>query len=394
MKKAFLGLLAAAALALGASGTGDIGSLLWAKEILPDVEFQLPPNAEPTHNLSDALKVLGAFKGILSQSTVASAAKEEILKQLRENKPIAFVNGYWVTLVDLSSLYKNSTVRTALLSRFSSAREGNSLLNRVGADLSVNLTLAFTPLDLASTLGIPTQDFLQTIGVDAFQTKVSSSWLTGSKGGKVVLGALIDVAVDIIKAIGRAIVEWIDSWGDEGKDEVTCPDCDPDNDGIPNKEDTDDDGDGRLDEEDTDPYDPEKFACVIITCLSDSYIFGNLFTHEISTMIQTVATNVLRAYQTSGIASLGSVGSRLMPRATLEVAFPPQGQPGGSPIPVEIALDLNQNDLLDDAEILQAIQLWIKGEAVPGTEQTLSDEDMTSLIRLWIAGESLSGTAS
>ncbi len=52
------------------------------------------------------------------------------------------------------------------------------------------------------------------------------------------------------------------------------------------------------------------------------------------------------------------------------------------------ALDENRNRLLDDSEILNAIQMWILGEALPDGE-TISDESILILVQLWITGESI-----
>jgi len=52
------------------------------------------------------------------------------------------------------------------------------------------------------------------------------------------------------------------------------------------------------------------------------------------------------------------------------------------------ALDDNQNRVLDDSEILNAIQMWILGEALPDGE-TISDESILSLVQLWITGASI-----
>ncbi len=41
--------------------------------------------------------------------------------------------------------------------------------------------------------------------------------------------------------------------------------------------------------------------------------------------------------------------------------------------------------LIDDGEIMTAIQLWIKGEVVPGTGRTISDDEIMMLITYWIA---------
>lgn len=53
------------------------------------------------------------------------------------------------------------------------------------------------------------------------------------------------------------------------------------------------------------------------------------------------------------------------------------------------ALDKNQNRVLDDAEILNAIQLWILGEAAAGNT-AISDKIIKSLVQLWIMGETIS----
>jgi len=39
------------------------------------------------------------------------------------------------------------------------------------------------------------------------------------------------------------------------------------------------------------------------------------------------------------------------------------------------------------SEIVRAVELWVAGAPVPGTERTISDEKMLALIRLWATGE-------
>jgi len=53
------------------------------------------------------------------------------------------------------------------------------------------------------------------------------------------------------------------------------------------------------------------------------------------------------------------------------------------------ALDDNQNRVLDDAEILNAIQLWILGEAVNDGD-IITDQSILSLVQVWITGETIS----
>jgi PKD repeat protein len=54
---------------------------------------------------------------------------------------------------------------------------------------------------------------------------------------------------------------------------------------------------------------------------------------------------------------------------------------------IEEALDLNQNHLIDDNEILQAISYWIAGELVPGTDgKIIDDAKILELMDMWIKG--------
>lgn len=53
------------------------------------------------------------------------------------------------------------------------------------------------------------------------------------------------------------------------------------------------------------------------------------------------------------------------------------------------ALDENQNRVLDDAEILNAIQLWILGEAI-NDGGTITDQSILNLVQVWITGETIS----
>lgn len=66
--------------------------------------------------------------------------------------------------------------------------------------------------------------------------------------------------------------------------------------------------------------------------------------------------------------------------------------PGGGPPPpgpgltIEDVIDANKNNLIDDDEILKAIEFWILGSEVPGTGQTITDVKVLALLRLWILG--------
>ena len=53
---------------------------------------------------------------------------------------------------------------------------------------------------------------------------------------------------------------------------------------------------------------------------------------------------------------------------------------------IAVALDVNDNAAIDDAEILTAVRLWISGDIVPGTNLTISDGVILELVELWING--------
>jgi hypothetical protein len=67
----------------------------------------------------------------------------------------------------------------------------------------------------------------------------------------------------------------------------------------------------------------------------------------------------------------------------------PPEPPPSQPKTVEEALDENHNGLIDDPEILVAVNYWVTGHEVPGTDgKTIDDPKMLELIRLWISGQS------
>jgi hypothetical protein len=56
---------------------------------------------------------------------------------------------------------------------------------------------------------------------------------------------------------------------------------------------------------------------------------------------------------------------------------------------IEETLDSNNNKVIDDLEMLQALQYWIKGQAVPGTNKAIDDLKILSLLQMWIKGTSV-----
>ena len=56
---------------------------------------------------------------------------------------------------------------------------------------------------------------------------------------------------------------------------------------------------------------------------------------------------------------------------------------------ISSALDVNGNHLVDDAEILSAVQLWARGAVVPGTSLVIDDAALRSVLHLWTTGARL-----
>ncbi len=65
----------------------------------------------------------------------------------------------------------------------------------------------------------------------------------------------------------------------------------------------------------------------------------------------------------------------------------------GSAATLEQAVDQNGNCIIEDQEILRAVEYWVTGEPVPGTGGlTISDAKILQLMALWISGESICAT--
>lgn len=65
----------------------------------------------------------------------------------------------------------------------------------------------------------------------------------------------------------------------------------------------------------------------------------------------------------------------------------------GAAATIEQAVDQNGNCIIEDREILQAVEYWITGEPLPGAGgMTINDAKILELMALWISGESVCGT--
>jgi hypothetical protein len=75
------------------------------------------------------------------------------------------------------------------------------------------------------------------------------------------------------------------------------------------------------------------------------------------------------------------------------VSSPPPPSSGSKTI--EAALDTNGNGILDDDEILRALQYWSSGEEVPGTDgHTIDDAKMLELLDIWASRRLISSASA
>ncbi len=57
---------------------------------------------------------------------------------------------------------------------------------------------------------------------------------------------------------------------------------------------------------------------------------------------------------------------------------------------IALSLDSNGNDVLDESEVLTAIEYWSKNQSVPGANESISDVKVLELVKKWILSTSVS----
>lgn len=242
-------------------------------------------------NAAEARVVASAYRTAITQPAVRDASAAEIRRQLRTVKPIAHVNGRWVTPIDMSRVYTLPTVRGALDANLRGTVAEGRLSDILRANPGARFGLAFTPDRLAgNVLGDVRVDILASLGGNI--TDVGG---TAGKIGEQLEDSFIKLVVDFVIELGEKFVDWVMGLFDGDADlAIDDPDADPDGDGIPNKHDADDDGDGVNDEEDRYPYDPGASICSgcgpcpFGNCLGDGFVgFTNRFSTEMTAVVQS-----------------------------------------------------------------------------------------------------------
>ncbi len=201
--------------------------------------------------------VLRAFHSALESASVREAGLEHVLEQLERNPPVAFVDGYWASPVDLSELLGDQAVVDEVLRALPvgpAGEEASALLADRGR-LRQLAAVAFTSRSMGSRAGVRYVGALE-------RTTQAEAEATG-------------VFVVPAQDTEWSLVEYMPPAADPG----TEPQCyffcgDPetwdfDGDGDADPRDDDDDNDGVPDARDDYPYWPGGHAC---RCEADVFV--------------------------------------------------------------------------------------------------------------------------
>jgi hypothetical protein len=189
------------------------------------------------------------------------------LRQLRVNRPVALIEGSWVTLIDMGKVYGVPAVRTALVTNLPAG--GGIQVDAAILDPG-RLGISFTPGLVGSIMGPMAKDVMASLGVDAMKNKMTEGVLVLILAGLAGVGAgtalMLPTLVD-----GSTWADWIGYGNDTDDPGPPPPPYDPNADqnvnGVPNSQDDDDDGDGYDDwnpdtgEGDEYPEDPNRHIC-------------------------------------------------------------------------------------------------------------------------------------
>lgn len=213
--------------------------------------------------------LLDAYRVALAKPAVRTIARDETRRQLRKNRPLLFINGYWIVPIDMSTIYRNPSVRSALKT---SIAKGNGKPGRLTKDLS-NLDLGtkltndigLTTAESAVGLAILPMRRSPVLNMNAELDKLLASMGIGKDAFEQSITDFIGIDDAILIGLGLLTIGMVgyvvndtfikprpNSWD---------PDGDLDGDGKINSEDDDDDNDGFKDKDDRWPLCPTEHIC-------------------------------------------------------------------------------------------------------------------------------------
>lgn len=247
----------------------------------------------------DAAAMLDAYRAALRQPSLQRSARGALQRQLRANRPIAIVDGHWVTPVDLAPLYRDRGVHAAIVSALPGATP-----QALAADVGARLGLAFTPMEFADVvIGDPAQELGAAVGLNAFYENRTDEAIT--------VAILVGLGTGFVAGVaGNAFWSW---WTSEETPidpntnlPINHPQADPDGDGQPNASDHDDDADGAPDSEDQHPHDPSKTMCPPELCGNRAVIaFGSGMTDQVLGVVLHAFGTATTAGETASLAPAG-----------------------------------------------------------------------------------------
>jgi hypothetical protein len=213
----------------------------------------------PERALSDAEHALfRGYRTALEEPSVRETSYESLLLQIRRNPPVAFVNGFWVTPVDLAAVLGFPAVHNVLEASLPEGPAGEEAATLLADSrrLKQLAAFAFTPKSLAAPAGLPF------VG-DFAQVRASHSETT-------------DLVIVPVKDVDWAMVEYLPPGIADPEIEPECyfycgdPEgWDFDGDGTPDRRDPDGDNDGAPNERDAYPYWPNASTC---DCDADPFV--------------------------------------------------------------------------------------------------------------------------
>jgi hypothetical protein len=248
-----------------------------------------------------SVSVARAFRGALAKAPVRDAAKAEILRQLRHNRPLMAINGTLVTPIDYGRVYQVAAVHGAIAGAL--GQNGPALLTAAAADPH-RIGLVFTPSTFGRLLlGDLAADVTASVGPAALRNTATGI----SPAGVLALVEVGSAIWDLFKEIWTYF-----TGGDDPTGAYIDPDADTDGDGLKNKDDPDDDNDGTPDNEDHYPEDKNKQICdcgrPLAGVSTDAvYVFGTNVPNQVVAGVLSMYSSAVGAQRTA--VSLGTVGS-------------------------------------------------------------------------------------
>lgn len=248
-----------------------------------------PPAMSPARAASQ--QVMTAFRAVLIQPAVRAATQAEILRQIAIVPPVAFVNGYWISVINASNIYALPAVRSALAAVLQQTPGGLQGLNLVIGG-QTDYGIVFTANQLGNYVRIPVQDIANLIGVQAIMGEATGMGAPTPSGmfNVFTVWGYITEAFDWLAALYQ-------NWQADQQNKK-CENKGPDGDC---------DGDGEKNGTDPCPFDRNctssgsKFVgCIIITCQSFTSTYGR----ALNATVDQALTQIRQAGQMSQLVSL------------------------------------------------------------------------------------------